>query len=302
MRLGSFRTLEMNPTFTIIVPTCRRDEALALCLERLTASVQRRPTDDFEVVVTNDGDMEPTTELIRSRFPWARHTEGPKRGPAANRNHGAAIAKGDWLLFTDDDCIPDPTWIAAYAAAIETRPNCKVFEGRVYADRPRRSLAETAPLNETGGYLWSCNFAIARALFAEIGGFDDRFAYAAMEDVDLAKRLRARGSEITFTPEASVCHPWRYAGGWKKMKEHQESTMLYLAIYPEEAARINGAYYLRFALRSLFRETLPGLFTFRGSGVATALLHHLFNILVAMRLATNKRNEIWREPDTPKIR
>jgi GT2 family glycosyltransferase len=258
-------------------------------LERVTPIVQEWPADDFEVVVTDDGGMESTKQLIRSRFPWVRHINGPKRGPAANRNRGASTAKGNWLLFTDDDCLPDSTWVAAYAHAIAASPECQVFEGRVHADRPRRSLAEIAPINESGGYLWSCNFGISRALFFEFGGFDERFPHAAMEDVDLAKRLRTRGVEIKFAPAASVCHPWRDAGGWKKMKEHQEATMRYLSIHPEEAASINGASYLRAAFREFIRETLPGIFRFRGSGITTAMLQHLFQLRVAVRLATMRR-------------
>lgn len=58
---------------------------------------------------------------------------------------------GEWLVFTDDDCLPDPQWLLAYYDGIKKDPKCKVFEGRTYVDRPRQSLAEIAPANDTGG-------------------------------------------------------------------------------------------------------------------------------------------------------
>ena|SRR6516165_1532184 len=45
-------------------------------------------------------------ERLQSNYSWAKWIEAPKRGPAENRNYGAAQAKHEWLVFTDDDCAP----------------------------------------------------------------------------------------------------------------------------------------------------------------------------------------------------
>ena len=50
--------------------------------------------------------------FLAQQYPWVSWGRGPRRGPAANRNAGALRARGEWLAFTDDDCVPDPNWLA----------------------------------------------------------------------------------------------------------------------------------------------------------------------------------------------
>src|SRR5260370_5877800 len=118
--------------FSVIVPTCHRNDDLGRCLEAL--KIGQRPTGgpaadgadsiigkerfQYEVIVTDDGTLTTAEALIREGFPWAKWFEGPHRGPAANRNYGASQAKGDWLLFIDDDCIPGTGWLEAYALTV----------------------------------------------------------------------------------------------------------------------------------------------------------------------------------------
>jgi len=147
--------------------------------------------------------------MIESRGFSATWTRGPKRGPAANRNNGAKLAKGDWLAFIDDDCVADAGWLGAIRAAA-TRGDADVVEGRTTipdkVDHPFRQGVE----NLTGDLYWSCNLAIRRDLFLEMGGFDEDFLEAGGEDMEFARRLRAR-AEIRkrFAPEAHVLHPVR---------------------------------------------------------------------------------------------
>ena len=175
--------------FSVIIPTYHRNDLLAKCLDCLAPGVQTLGSEQYEVIVTDDGSNTTAEQMIRAEYPWVQWIPGPRKGPAANRNNGAKYAQGEWLVFTDDDCLPDPQWLAAYAEAIAANPSCLVFEGRVYVDRPRQTLAEKSPVNETGGYLWSCNFTIQNQTFRSLGGFEERFPYAAMEDVDFRFRL-----------------------------------------------------------------------------------------------------------------
>jgi GT2 family glycosyltransferase len=276
--------MNLNHLFSVIIPTYHRNDLLAKCLDCLAPNVQTLPVEQYEVIVSDDGSQTTAQEIIRDRYPWAKWVAGSRQGPAANRNNGARYAKGEWLVFTDDDCLPDPQWLEAYAKAVVTEPSCLVFEGRTYVDRPRRTLAEISPANESGGYLWSCNFAIQRQLFESISGFDERFLYATMEDVDLRRRLTKAGYKFSFIKTASVCHPWRYKGGWKKLKQHQESTLIYLSIHPEESVQINSRYYLWYTWRSFVKVTLPGILQFRGSGIQEALVEHLKFLHIAFIL------------------
>lgn len=263
------------PLFSVIIPTYHRNELLGKCLDCLAPGIQTLPFAQYEVIVSDDGVKTTAQEMIRERYPWVKWVAGLCRGPATNRNNGAKYAQGEWLAFADDDCLPDPQWLEAYAKAIVAQPSCLVFEGRTYVDRPRKTLAEKSPANETGGYLWSCNFAIQRQLFESMGGFDERFPYAAMEDVDLRQRLTKAGYSFSFIKSASVCHPWRHRGGWDKLQQHQESTLIYLSIHPEESAKINSNYYLWRTFRSFVKYTVPGFLQFRGAGIKEAFLEHM---------------------------
>ena len=280
-----------NPLLSVVIPTYHRNDLLAKCLDRLDPNVQTLATDQYEVIVSDDGHESTAEDMIRQNYPWVKWVAGPRKGPAANRNNGAKQSIGEWIAFTDDDCLPDPQWLEAYAEAIVEHPEYLVFEGRVYADRPQRSLAEKCPGNDTGGYLWSCNFAINKPLFTSINGFDDRFPYAAMEDVDLRFRLTESNIDFLFLKSASVCHPWRLSGGWQEFKRHQKSTLIYLLIHPNERSRINSIYYLRLTLALLVRNTLPGLFRFRGKGIVIIFLEHLaFTQMIFILLLHNYSN------------
>jgi GT2 family glycosyltransferase len=130
----------------------------------------------------------------------------------------------------------------------------------VYVDRPRRTLGEVSPVNETGGHLWSCNFVIDCELFARLGGFNEAFPYACLEDVDLRLRLTKRGEAIVFVREAAVCHPWRPSKGWQAIRQYQQSVAVFLREHPEMAHRINRGYYLKRALMNLRDLSRFGLF------------------------------------------
>jgi GT2 family glycosyltransferase len=278
-----------SPTISVVVPTHRRNELLAKCLERLAPGAQTLAFDQYEVIVTDDGGVSTAESLVRARFPWATWMRGPSRGPAANRNAGAARARGRWLGFIDDDCVPVENWLEGYKKAMAGHPDVQVFEGRVYADRARRSLAERYPGNETGGHLWACNFCVTRALFTSLGGFDERFPYAAMEDVEFKLRLNRAKQEFLFVREAAVCHPWRTISGWNEMKKYQRSALIYLEVQPGEAARINWTYYLRYTAHSIYRQLLPGLVRYRGAGLGAATLEVISNIQMAFRLFIRAR-------------
>ncbi len=198
---------------SVIIPTCNRNDLLAKCLSCLSPGNQTLSSQLYEVIVTDDSGHNGAKNLIEDKFPWVRWVEGPKKGPAANRNNGTKYAKGDWLVFTDDDCLPVPNWVKAFADAITTE-GYKVYEGLTDADRPKERFDEQCPLNLTGGRLWSCNFAIRKDFFDELEGFDEQYPYAALEDMDLYVRI-LKEQPVSFTPEAKVIHPWRIVKPFK---------------------------------------------------------------------------------------
>jgi len=274
-----------RPAFSVVIPTFKRKDLLMKCLACLAPGAQSFPAGQYEIIVADDAGEKSELKPELSRHPHVKWVAGPGRGPASNRNKGAAAAQGEWLLFVDDDCLPCGEWIAKFAAASAAHPDVNVFEGRTSPDGPRRSLAEFAPINESGGYLWACNFAIRRSLYQEMGGFNEAFTYAAMEDVDLRVRLQALNHPIIFVPEALVRHPWRDNGGLPAAWKREEAARVFYRLHPERRETINFPAVVKNIIKRLLLETLPGFVRYRGRGFFRTLRLHAADIASTWRLS-----------------
>jgi GT2 family glycosyltransferase len=202
-----------QPRFSVVVPTYQRPHALAQTLDCLTAERQQLEPQTFEVIVADDSRDTVTERMVAAQYPSARYVRGPRRGPAANRNCGVAAARGEWVAFVDDDCLPVKGWLSELsAAASASMPD--VIEGATLSpnkvDDPFGHYVE----NLTGGLYWSCNLAIRRSVFLALGGFDEDFGEPAGEDLEFAERIRKSGVATVFSPTAAVVHPWR-AVSWR---------------------------------------------------------------------------------------
>jgi GT2 family glycosyltransferase len=278
---------------------CKSQEtALFLCPgsndseSRLSASgLSTFPT--YEVIVSDDGRTTTAEAMLRERFPWARWVPGPGKGPAGNRNAGATEAKGEWLVFTDDDCLPQSGWLKAFSNALTAAPDKEVFEGNILPDRPRRTLAEHAPVGGGGGNLWSCNFAIRRSLFLELGGFDSQFR-VCMEDSDFAQRVRNSGKIFPFLEDAVVIHPWRprtlNRDGWKSNEAEVADHLRFRRKHPGNAGIVTSRI-LRLALRILWRDICFVLKhgDWRGAQHAFAGFCHTTNVALQYRALSSQK-------------
>ena len=245
----------MNETkplkISVVIPTCHRNDLLAKCLDCLAPGAQTLPPELYEVIVTDDGSASTAQQLVCERYPWAKWTAGPRRGPAANRNHGATLAQGEWLAFTDDDCLPAPGWLDGFRAAVE--PGTSVYEGKTTCEAGLRSPLENAPINLTGGWLWSCNIMLHQSVFAALGGFDENFPHPHMEDVDFRERLKEAKFTFVFVPEAHIDHPPRRVAWGPQRGAAQESEIMWF--YKTGQSRLSGLRILKrtvgFRLRAI---------------------------------------------------
>jgi GT2 family glycosyltransferase len=187
---------------SVVIPTCDRPEKLQECLRR----VMRDREGDYEVIVSDDS----RTDTAPQTPQGVRWMQGPRRGPAANRNHGAIHATGEWLVFLDDDCLPEEGWLAAYAAAAS--PDADVLEGRTECPQPDAFAFYEIVENLTGGAFWSCNLAIRREKFEALRGFDEDFTQPCAEDMEFTWRMRQRGLRSLFVEKARATHPARRIG------------------------------------------------------------------------------------------
>jgi GT2 family glycosyltransferase len=198
----------MTVFISVIVPTCQRNDLLRRCLDRLAPGAQELAFDLYEVIVTDDGRTTTAAATLGADYPWAKWVEGPKRGPAANRNNGAKQALGQWLAFIDDDCLPERNWLSSIFTQAQSA-GAEVLEGKTITpdnvDNPLLRGIE----NSHGGLYWSCNLSVRRQTFEELGGFDEDFLEAGGEDMEFAWRFRAKEIPARFCPEALVLHPAR---------------------------------------------------------------------------------------------
>ncbi len=198
---------------TVVVPS-RGDETL---LSRLLAALaaQTLPRDRWRVVLAFDGAVPPPAVAdALARIHAEVVTLPVRRGPGAARNEGAARATGDYLAFTEDDCEPDATWLAAAVARLERDPDTDVLEGATL-------LPDGAAARRRDGdrLTWlPTNLFVRRTLYEAVGGYCERFFDAARglyfrEDSDFGFTLAARGARTVYEPSARVIHP-REHGGW----------------------------------------------------------------------------------------
>lgn len=123
------------------------------------------------------------------------------------RNAGVGFARGEFVAFTDGDCVPDPGWLSAIRRELA---RSDVVAGRTEPiGRVRYGALERIELYQKGSDVTypSCNLIYPRALFERLGGFDPRFITA--EDIDLNLRAVRTGGSIHYAPEAIVYHQMR---------------------------------------------------------------------------------------------
>lgn len=213
-------SLSSGPFLSVIVPTHGRPEALARCLNALTG--QRHPADRYEVIVVDDGAAGPQPARIEARREGLEITllRQERAGPATARNRGAARARGELLVFTDDDCAPAPDWLGRLARAHAEEPRA-ALGGRTVNAIAGNAYSETSQLliDYLYGYfranpsslrfVTSNNLAVPTEGFREVGGFEAGFPLAAAEDRDFCDRWLEAGRSIRTVPEAIVAHHHR---------------------------------------------------------------------------------------------
>lgn len=208
------------PQFSVIVPTYNRPEQLLACLSALSAV--DAPPEGLEVIVVNDGGTLPpvsATEPFLARLDLKIVSQA-NAGPAAARNRGAAAARGHYLAFTDDDCLPTSGWLRAIAGRLRHAPDALVAGAQAnalpenpYSTATHLVTAYTLRYYERGSagerFFPACNLVVPATRFRELGGFNEAFVGAAGEDYDFCHRWQARGFPIELVPEAVVYHGHR---------------------------------------------------------------------------------------------
>ncbi len=178
-------------------------------LERAIASLEAQiGAPSFEIVVVDNGSTDATPAVVErmgaaSHLPIRYVREAvANRGKA--RNAGVRAARGELVLFCDDDIQAPPGWVAAHDAAHdrgELVVSGPIVNVGAYEDRPRPAL-----VNYSRAFFCTCNVSLPRDVFEETGGFDEGFDLYGWEDTELGVRLRERGLQRRFTWDAYLWH------------------------------------------------------------------------------------------------
>jgi cellulose synthase/poly-beta-1,6-N-acetylglucosamine synthase-like glycosyltransferase len=204
---------------SVIIPAYNSEKTLPYTLRSLQN--QTLPRKLYEVIVVDDASTDGTGSVAREF--GVRYRRQNKEGPAAARNFGVRIARGDVVLFTDSDCIPREDWIEKMVQPFED-PKVAGVMGR-YLTRQKEYAARFVQLEfeerfnilkkaDNIDLVPSFAAAFRREVFEEVGGFDAHYPLANNEDVELSYKIASRGYKMVFSNDAIVYH--RHPATWKK--------------------------------------------------------------------------------------
>lgn len=202
------------PAVSIVIPTRDRTELLRQTVQSVLDG-DRLPA---ELIVV-DQSSGPHAPLPGSEHVRIRHLELSTKGLSRARNAGIAAAAHDVLVMIDDDVRVQSDWLGRLVDALLAANARTVVTGTVAAppatsafvpSTTSRTEPETFLGRQPGDFLFGGNMAMRRAVFEQVGPFDERLGagalFASAEDNDWGYRLLEAGCEIAFVPEAVVVH------------------------------------------------------------------------------------------------
>jgi glycosyltransferase involved in cell wall biosynthesis len=207
------------PVISVVIATYERPELLAECLQRFCE--QTLPAADFELVVVDDGSgddrVEAVVEDFAARLPltWARIEHA---GRAAAKNLGVLLARGELMLFFDDDDWPTPELLTEHVRAHQAHPGDEIailgrtdWAPELTVTPLMHYLTEVDQLMFSYGNLeegermdwrgfWEGRVSSKRSFHLRHGLHDHRLDYSI--DVEMAWRLARHGLEVVYEPRA----------------------------------------------------------------------------------------------------
>lgn len=225
---------------SVVIPSYNRAPVLARCLDALAA---QDPAPD-EVVVVDDGSTDGTPAVLSERA-WVRSVRRENGGRAQAKNTGVAAARGDVVLFLDDDVIATPGLVGLHAAHHRARPEPReallghvTWAPEIEVTRHMHWLEHGGPLfhydeiddreDVSWKMLYTANVSLKRDFLA-LEPFDAELAI--FEDSELAYRLRQRGLRLRYDPDAI---------GWHLREETPERTARRMREVGQAAARLHA--------------------------------------------------------------
>ena len=172
---------------------------------------QTVPSDEYEVVLVNDGSTDGTAAVIeaaRARAACAFTViDQANAGLARARNAGIARARGDRIIFIDDDVLPVPVFVEEHLRSQDVYPRAIVRGAVINTQSFERLPTPTWTLaNYSANYFWTSNVSLPRATLERVGNFTEAFREYGWEDIELGMRLRAARVRAIFNRFAVAFH------------------------------------------------------------------------------------------------
>jgi glycosyltransferase involved in cell wall biosynthesis len=198
---------------SIVIPTRARPEYLDVALRSV---MPQATAAGAEVIVVSDG-HDPATAAVAARAGAKLLVLERSDGINSGRNAGARAAKGELLIFVDDDVKASPGWLAALLAGAAAHPSHDAFGGPIRpvleGGGPRACGRESAPITNLDlgvvdtdvELVWGANLGIRRRAFESFGPFDETIAGCGDEE-DWLRRYAAAGGRIRYLAAAGLDH------------------------------------------------------------------------------------------------
>ena len=205
-----------NPFFSIVVPTYNRPEELWQFLESLTKL--DFPTDNFELIVVDDGSPIPLKHIVDA-FKLQLHITYLRQdnaGPASARNYGARNASGQYLAFIDDDCQLARNWLSLMKATLLKKTDqmlggktINILKDNLYSSTSQFLVdivyAHHNKDPNDARFFASNNMVVPTKIFHEIGGFPN-YLRPGGEDRELCDRWTWKGYKMSYVEDAIIYH------------------------------------------------------------------------------------------------
>jgi glycosyltransferase involved in cell wall biosynthesis len=200
------------PKVSVIIPLFNARDVITATL----GSVMRQTYRDVEVIVIDDGSTDGSGELVRQFRPPVRYEAQKNAGVAAARNRGIAVSSGEYIALLDHDDLWDERKLEKQVSILDQRPDVGMVTTDVaHIDRDGASMGiigkgynpdEAFARLFVRGYVPTPSAAMIRkAVLERVGGFDETFRSAGLDDHELWTRI-AEHDEIACIPEPLTYH------------------------------------------------------------------------------------------------